>query len=103
MRKIFVLRQKAVAGVDCLRAGGARGFDDALDAQVAVRGGRAADVHGLVARGHVLRVRVRVGIDGDARDPETFARRGDAARDFAAVRDQDFLEHDWSFTRPNAS
>ena len=99
MCEIFVLRQKAVAGMDRLRAGGARGFDDALDAQVAVRGGRAADVHGFVACGHMFRVRVRVGIDGDARDPETFARRGNAARDFAAVGDQNLVEHGFGVVR----
>jgi hypothetical protein len=85
--------------VDGLRAGGARGLDDALDAQVAVRGRRTADVHGFVAGGDVLRVRVRVGIDGDARNPETFARRGDAAGDFAAIGDQNLVEHGFDVVR----
>jgi hypothetical protein len=52
--KVFVLAQKAVAGVDGLRARGLGGVDDALPAQVAVLGRAAANVHGLVAHGHML-------------------------------------------------
>jgi hypothetical protein len=63
--EVFVLAQKAVAGVDGLRARGLGGVDDALPAQVAVLGRAAANVHGLVAHGHMLGIGVGVGIHGD--------------------------------------
>ena len=52
---------------------------------------------GFVACGHMFRVRVRVGIDGDARDQTL--RRGNAARDFAAVGDQNLVEHGFGVVR----
>ena len=94
MREVFVFRQKAVTRMHRLRAGCTRGFDDAFDAQIAFRRRRAADMHRLVAGGHVFRVGVRVGIDGHARDAEPLAGRGHAARNFAPVGNQDLVEHE---------
>ena len=68
-------------------------FFGALAAQVAFLRCRRPDVHRLVARQHVLRIRVDVRIDGDRRDAELARRGRNAAGDFAAIGDQDLLEH----------
>ncbi len=89
--EVFVLAQEAIAGVDGLRARGLGGLDDALPAQVAVLGRAAADVHGLVAGGHVLGLGVGVGIHGHGLDAHAAGGGGHAAGDFAAVGNQDFV------------
>ena len=76
-----------------LRAGFQRGIDDALDAQIALARRRSADVHRFIAHGDVLRFRIGIGIDGDAADAQALRGRGNAARNLAAVRDQNFVEH----------
>ena len=58
LSKLFVLAQKAIAGMDGLRARGLGCLDDALPAQVAVLGGTAANMHRLVAGGHMLGLRI---------------------------------------------
>ena len=88
-----VLREEAVARVDGLRAGAACRLDDGVAAQVALPRRRGTDRVGLVGRGHVQRVGVRLGVDGHGGD--THAARGgdDAAGDLAPVGDQDLVEH----------
>ena len=71
----------------------ARGVQDAVDAQIALGGGRGTDVFGLIGHAHVQRGAVGIGVDGDAGDAH-FAQRADHAhRDLAAVGDQDLAEH----------
>ncbi len=94
--EVFVFRQETVTRMHRLCAGGARGFDNALDAQIAFRRGRSADMHRLITGGHVFRVGVRIGIHGHARDTEPLAGRGDPAGNLAAVGNQDLVEHEVS-------
>jgi hypothetical protein len=79
--------------MDRLGAGTSRGVEDRVAAQVALLRPRAADVHRLVAGGDVRRVRVGVGIHGDGAQSQFSRSARDAARDLAAVRDEDFREH----------
>ncbi len=44
----LVLRQEAVARMDRVGARRVRGFEDAVDAEIALAHGRRADAHGLV-------------------------------------------------------
>ena len=91
--EVFVLTQKPVAGVNGLRASLLGSIDDALPLQVTVFGRAAAHVHRLVARHHVLGVRVGVGIHRHGLDAHAARGACHAASDFATVGDQDFLEH----------
>ena len=91
--EFLVLAQKAVAGVDRLRASRLGGCQDGWPAQIAVLGRAAADVNGLVAGGDMLGAGVGVRIDRDGLDAEAMRGSGNAAGDFATVGNQDFLEH----------
>jgi pyruvate carboxylase len=54
---------------------------------------RRADTDVLVGKPDVQRVLVGLRVDGDRLDAELAARMDDAQRDFAAIRDQNLLEH----------
>ena len=58
--KLGAFREKAIAGVDGLGAAAPGRFDDAVDQQIAVFGGRGADMHGLIGLAHVQRVAVGI-------------------------------------------
>ncbi|VWB57099.1 hypothetical protein BST28156_02670 [Burkholderia stagnalis] len=90
--EIGVLRQEAVAGMHGLRARGARRVENRRDVQVAVGRRRRADAHRFVGQPHVTRVAVGFRVDRDRCDAEPLQRADHAARDFAAVRDEDFPE-----------
>ena len=79
--------------MDGVGAGDFGGADHRRHVQVAVGAARRADADVLVGEPDVQRVLVGLGIDGDGLDAELAAGEDDAHRDFAAVRDQDFLEH----------
>ena len=74
-------------------AGDFRGADDGRHAQVAVDAAGRPDADVLVGKADVQRVLVGLGVDRDGLDAELAAREDDAQGDFAAVGDQDFLEH----------
>ena len=96
LRKIFVLRQKAVARMHRLRARRARRCDDAFVAKIALSRSRTADMHRFVARRDMFRIGVRVGIYRHARDAETLAGGGHPAGNLATVGDQNLVEHEVS-------
>jgi hypothetical protein len=91
--EVGVFGQEAVAGVDGLGAGAASSLQNALDVQVALGCGGAADGDGLVGGRGVQRAGVGVGVDRHAADAQAPQRPEDAARDGAAIRDQDLAEH----------
>ena len=66
---------------------------DLVDHDVGLVGGRRADVDSFIRHLHMQRIAVRIRIDGDRLDPHLFGRLDHAAGDFAAVGDQNFLEH----------
>ena len=67
--------------------------DDAVRPQVAVGTLRSADADGLVGQLDVERLHIGLGVDGQGLDPEFAAGPDDAEGDFAAVGDEDFLNH----------
>ena len=81
------LRQKAVAGMDGIGAGVARGIDDAVDVEVALQRNdvveEAADEADVVV----------LGVAEDGADAHLAAGAGDADGDFAAVGHQYGVDH----------
>ena len=69
------------------------GADDIDDVAVAVLAGGWPDADVFVGKRHVQRVGVGLGVDGHRRDAHLLAGADDAQRDFAAIGDEDFLEH----------
>ena len=92
-REGFVLRQEAVARVHRFGAGLLARRDDAVDLQITVAAGCATDVHRLVGQFDMARFLVGIGIHRDGQDAHLLRGLDDAARDLAAVGDQDFFEH----------
>src|SRR5215831_4233178 len=76
-----------------VRARDLRGTDDRGDVQIAVGTSGRADADILVGEAHVKRALVSLRVHSDRLDTELTARKDDAERDLAAVRDQDLLEH----------
>ena len=87
------LAQEAVARMDRVRARVAQRFQDRVDIEIRLFRRRRPDEDLLVRFGDVRRVRVRVRINRDGRDAETFAGANDAASDLTAICDQDLAEH----------
>jgi hypothetical protein len=81
LRKLRVLGQEAVTGMDRLYAAFLRGLEDAVRAQIGFARMRGSDQAGLVAARHVQRACVRLRINGDSANAEPFRR----ARDRQAI------------------
>ena len=62
--------------------------------EVALGKTRAADAIRLVGKLHVQRVRIGRGINGDGLDAHIAARADNTDRNFAAVSDEHFVEHE---------
>ena len=69
------------------------GADDPIGAEIGVRALVAADADGFVGELHVERLHVGLGIDGEGLDAHLAASADNAEGDFAAVGDEDFLDH----------
>ena len=93
LREMRVFREEAVARMNCIHVGDLRGADDAIDFEIALRTGSRPDANGLIRQLDVEAFHVGLGIDGDGLDAELFAGPNDPQGDFAAVGDEDFLEH----------
>src|SRR5690606_7868607 len=91
--ELGALGQKSIAGEDGLRAGRAGRLQDAVDAQVAVRGLVAAQRDSGIGLAHVRRVAVGVGMHGHAPDAQALERANGAHGDLAAVGDEYGVEH----------
>ncbi len=76
-----------------LGAGPAAGVDDLVDDQIAFGRRRRPDRHRLVGHLDMQRVAVGLGIDRDRLDAHPARGLDDPAGDFAAIGDQDTLEH----------
>src|SRR5690348_11748072 len=83
-------------------AGDFAGGEDRRDVEVAVFGGRRTDTYALVRETHVHGVGVGGRMHRDRRDAELLAGAQHAQRDLAAVGDEDFIEHPFSFTSPRS-
>ena len=91
--EVRVFAEKTVARVDRLRAAGFRGFENDVAAQIAFLRPRTANAPGFVGLTHVLRIRIGIRIHRDRSDTQPAAGANHPARDFAAVGDEDFIEH----------
>ena len=90
-RRVF--RQEAVARVHRLGAGVPARLHDAVDHEVALRRRRRPDQDCLVGEFDVAGALVRFRVDGDGADAHPLRGPDHATGDFAAVGDEDFLEH----------
>ena len=92
-REIGILAEESVARMDGLGAVLAGRVEDLFGHQVALRGGRRADVFGFVGHADVAGGAVGVGIDGHTGDAHLAQRADDAHRDLAAIGNQNLAEH----------
>ena len=93
LRKGRVLAQESVARMDRLRAAGLGGLQNGFPAQITVFWCAGADVDGLITRQYMFGSRVGVRIHRHRPDAQTARRGRDPAGDFAAIGNQDFVEH----------
>ena len=91
--ELAVFGKKAVSRMDGVDVGDFGRADDAIGAQVAVGALGAADADGLVGQLHVERLDVGLGIDRQGLDAQFAAGADDAKGDFAAISDEDLLNH----------
>src|SRR5439155_12639640 len=92
LREFFVLREKAVARMNCIGTAGFSCRDDRIDPQVGLRRQRLADPDGFIRLPHMQRVTVGLGIDRDHAIAEAPRGAHDPQGDLAAIGDQDFAE-----------
>jgi hypothetical protein len=69
------------------------GTDQTINFEVALVAWSRADTNGFVSQLNVEGIVIGFGIDRQGPDPQFFAGADDAEGDFAAVGDQDFIEH----------
>ena len=95
--EVRVLGQKSVAGMNRIDVADFGRADDAIDLQITFRAWRRADANRFVGQLDVERIDIRLRINREGADAEFLAGANDAQRDFAAIRDEDFLKHrsDW--------
>ena len=91
-REACVLGEEAVTRVHRLGSGAARGGDELLRDQVALRRGLAAERERLVRVRGMARGAVGVRVHGDRADPQLAQRPEDPDRDLAPVGDQHLRE-----------
>src|SRR6202023_578340 len=91
--ELRVFGEEAVARMDGLRPARAGGFDEALDAEVAVARRGGPDVQRLIRFTHMARAGVGVREHRDGAQPQPACGAEDAAGDFAAIGDQETLDH----------
>ena len=92
-RKVCVLRQKSVAGMNRVHIRDFRRANNTVNPQVAFRRCRLADANRLVGHLHMHRIGVHFGIHRDRADIQFLACTNDADGDFPAVGDQNFFKH----------
>src|SRR5262245_39104704 len=79
--------------MDCVSAGDFARRQYGRDVEVAVLCRRGANADALVGKAHVHRIRISGGMHGHGRNAELLAGAQDPKRDFAAIGDEDFIEH----------
>ena len=93
LRELRVLGEKAVAGMDRVRARDLGGRDQARDLEIRLARRRRPDAHVVVGEADVERLAIGLRVDGHRLNAELAARADDSKRDLAAIGDQNFLEH----------
>ncbi len=93
VRKMGVLGQEPVAGVDGIDIRDLGRADDAVNAQVTLVAGGLADTDRFIRKLHVHRVGIHVRIDRHRADVQLLASADDADGNFSAIGYQDFFKH----------
>jgi hypothetical protein len=93
--EVGALGEEAVARVHGIRCAPARSVEQRIDAQVALGGRWLADAHRLVGQGDMRRQGIGGAVDGHGAVAQGARRADHAAGDFAAVGDEDLVEHGW--------
>jgi CDP-diacylglycerol--glycerol-3-phosphate 3-phosphatidyltransferase len=88
-----VLREEAVAGMDCLRSSALGGVQNAIDREVALGRRSRPEEESLVRVRDVERGAIALGIDSDRADAELAEGAEDADRDLPTVGNENLLEH----------
>ena len=91
--ELGVLRQEAVARMHGVGAGDLAGRDDRRNVEIAFAGGRRADADAFIGQPHMHRIGIRRRMHGHRLDAHLAAGAMDAQRDFAAICNEDLLEH----------
>src|SRR5215469_16822048 len=91
--ELGVLGQEAVTGMDGFGAGDLAGGDDGGNIEIGLRRRRWAHTHAFIRQLDVHRLAVGGGMNRHGGDAHLLAGADDAKRDFAAVGDEDFFEH----------
>ncbi len=89
----FAFGEEPVTRMHRLGAGCLAGGDNLVDHQIALRGRRRTDQDGLVSHLDMQRIAVGFGIDRDGFNAHPAGGLDDPAGDFAAIGNQDSLEH----------
>ena len=92
IREFGVFGQKTVAGVNRIRICDLGCGKNALDVEVAVRGGPAADAYFLVCETHVKAVAVSLAVNRNCIDTQFFAGPDYPQSDLAPVGDEHFFK-----------
>ena len=92
-RKVRVLGEEAVAGVDGIGATSRNDVQDGLGVEVALRGALASEGVSLVGEAHVQRVTVEFGVHRHGGDAHFSTRADDADGNLSAVSDQNLGNH----------
>ena len=86
--EVRVLGEEAVARMHAVRAGLLRGGDDRRAVQIRLARARRADPHRRIRLAHVQGFAIRIGIDRNRAHAHALRGADDAARDLAAIGDQ---------------
>ncbi len=92
--ELGAFREESVPRVDGIDIADFGGGDDAIDFKITLCAGSWADADSFVGGLDVKGVVIGFGVDGESADAEVFAGADDAEGDFAAVGDEDFVEHE---------
>ena len=91
--KVGILGEEAVAGVHRLGAGAPARLDDLLGDQIGFTRRSRAEQHRLVGQADMAGVGVGVRIDSDGAYAHAAGGLDDAAGDFSAVGNKNFVKH----------
>ena len=90
--KVGVLGKETVSGMNGFGSGSPRSFDQFFYAEVGLFAGSRPDVNGFIGKAHVRCSSIRIGVNGNSRDPHRSTRAHHAKRDLSAIGDKDFCE-----------
>ena len=93
LREFLILGEKTVAGMDCFGTGLLAGSNDVVNLQVRVFRCRWPNADGFVRTQYMQGILVCFRVYGDGSDAHAAGGFDDAAGDFTAIGDQNFLEH----------